>query len=181
MSSTLRSILLVALSLYLAASTGADLYACVEAALAALAGPWHGGAASRVEALVAEIGRPEDALRVVHERARRGDPVEGFAHPLYPAGDPRGAMLLDLARGLAPRSPRVATCLALVEAMEQGGSSGATLDLGLVALCAALGLREGAAVGLFAVARCAGWVAHALEQYEAGYLLRPRARYLERD
>jgi citrate synthase len=29
--------------------------------------------------------------------------------------------------------------------------------------------------------RCAGWVAHVLEQYEAGYVLRPRARYLERD
>ena len=34
-------------------------------------------------------------------------------------------------------------------------------------------------VGLFAVSRCAGWIAHALEQYQAGYLLRPRARYSE--
>jgi citrate synthase len=64
--------------------------------------------------------------------------------------------------------------------MARGGRGGATIDVGLVALAAALGMRPGAALGIFAVARCAGWVAHALEQYEAGYLVRPRARYLER-
>jgi citrate synthase len=164
-----------------AASTGADIYACVGAALSALSGPRHGGAASRVEALVTEIGRPEDVERVVNERASRGEPVEGFGHPLYPQGDPRGQMLVELAREVAPRSRPVRTCLALVEAMEGRGRGGATIDVGLVALSAALGLRAGSAVGVFAVGRCAGWVAHAREQYEAGYVVRPRARYLERD
>jgi citrate synthase len=160
-----------------AASTGADLYACVSAALAALSGPRHGGALDRIEALVAEIGRPEDAERVVHERARRGEAIEGFDHPLYPNGDPRGSALVELAEKLEPRSPAVRTCLELVKAMEASGASGATLDAGLVAIAAALGLPRGAATGLFAIGRCAGWVAHALEQSEAGYLLRPRARY----
>jgi citrate synthase len=162
-----------------AASTGADIYACVSAAISTLSGPRHGGAASRVEALVAEIGRPEEAERVVNERASRGDPVEGFGHPLYPAGDPRGQLLVDLARSLSPRATEVQTCLALVDAMAHGGRGGATIDVGLVALSSALGLRPGAAVGVFAVGRTAGWVAHALEQVEAGYLVRPRARYLE--
>ncbi len=164
-----------------AASTGADVYACVAAALSALSGPRHGGASSRVEALVSEIARPEDAERVIHERASRGEPVEGFGHPLYPHGDPRGQVLIDLAGSLAPRSRPVRICLALVDTMASGGRGGATLDLGLVALCSALGLRPGAAVGVFAVARCAGWVAHTLEQYEAGYVVRPRARYLPRE
>jgi citrate synthase len=164
-----------------AASTGADLYACVGAAVGTLSGPRHGGAADRVEALVSEIAEPGAAERVVQERARRGEMPEGFGHPLYPAGDPRGAMLLALAREIAPRTRAVRTCLALVSAMAEQGLHGPTMDMGLVALASALGLGPGAAVGIFAVGRCAGWVAHALEQYEAGYLVRPRARYLGPD
>lgn len=160
-----------------AASTGADIYACVSAALAALSGPRHGGATERVEAIIAEIGRPEHVSKVVYERARRGESIEGFGHPLYPGGDPRGLPLLELAFELAPKSKPVATCLALVECAAERGSGGPTIDLGLVALASALGLPRGAAVGLFAIGRSAGWVAHAKEQYEAGYLVRPRARY----
>jgi citrate synthase len=50
--------------------------------------------------------------------------------------------------------------------------------VGLVALASALGLPPGSAAALFAVGRSAGWVAHALEQREAGFVLRPRARYV---
>jgi citrate synthase len=164
-----------------AASTGADVYACVQAALATLSGPRHGGAADRIEALVAEAGAPENAERVVHERARRGESVEGFGHPLYPQGDPRAGALLELAADLAPASAAVRTCQALVEAVARGQGALPTVDLGLVALAAALELRPGSAAGIFAVGRAAGWVAHALEHYEAGYLLRPRARYLAGD
>jgi len=126
---------------------------------------------------VEEIGSPEHVDRVVNERARRGEPLEGFGHPLYPHGDPRGGILVELARELAPDAVPVRTCLALVEAMARRGRGGATLDVGLVALSGALGLRPGSAVGIFAVGRCAGWVAHVMEQVEAGYLVRPRARY----
>ena len=52
------------------------------------------------------------------------------------------------------------------------------MDLGLVALAAALGLTPGGAVALFAAGRTAGWIAHALEQRRAGFALRPRARYV---
>src|SRR5690606_15351421 len=70
------------------ASSGADLYACLSAALAALSGPAHGGMSDRVEAFLAELARPEDAARIVRERLARGDPLVGFGHPLYPSGDP---------------------------------------------------------------------------------------------
>ena len=162
-----------------AASTGADIHACVSAALATLSGPRHGGAADRVEALLEEVSSPDEAIDVVYERQRRGESIEGFGHPLYPEGDPRGRVLLDLARDLGADSAPVARCLALVDAMEKSGQGEATIDVGLVALSLALGLPRGAASGLFAVSRCVGWVAHAMEQYEAGYLLRPRARYQE--
>ncbi|WP_437758045.1 citrate synthase family protein [Sorangium sp. So ce1389] len=166
-----------AFAVRVAASTGADLYACVSAGLAALSGPRHGGAADRVEALVAEAGRPERAAAAVHERLRRGEPIAGFGHRLYPDGDPRAQALLDTARALAPQSAALRTVLALVDALRDAGHDPPSLDMGLVAIAAALGLPAGSAAALFAVGRAAGWIAHAFEQREAGYMLRPRARY----
>jgi citrate synthase len=162
----------------IAASAGADLYACLGAALATLSGPRHGGACDRTEALLIEIGRPARTAAVVRERARRGEVLPGFGHPLYPGGDPRAPPLLRAAARLAPRHPTVRTVRALCAAMADAGRAPPTVDLGLVALAAALGLPAGAAVSLFAVGRAAGWVAHVLEQRAAGYVLRPRARYV---
>ncbi|MBX3271631.1 MAG: hypothetical protein KF729_15300 [Sandaracinaceae bacterium] len=161
-----------------AASAGADLYACASAALATLSGARHGGASERVAALCDEIGAPERATRAVRERLRRGDAIPGFGHPLYPAGDPRAAPLLEAAEAIAPRNLRVRTLVALVDALELVGADRPTLDVGLLALEAALRLPRGGAAALFAVGRSAGWIAHALEQRAGGQLLRPRARYV---
>jgi len=161
-----------------AASAGCDLYTCVQAALAVVQGPEHGGACDRMEALVAETGKPERAAATVRDRARRGEALSGFGHRLYPRGDPRGPPLIAAAEGLAPRATGVRIVSALVEAMRGLGHAGPTVDCGLVALCSALGLPPGSAVGLFALGRSAGWIAHAMEQREAGYMLRPRARYV---
>lgn len=161
-----------------AASAGADLYACVGAGLATLSGPKHGGACDRVEALLAEVRLPSRAATVVHERARRGEEIPGFGHRLYPGGDPRAPPLLAMARRLGARRASVRAAFALAEAMTRAGREPPTLDLGLTALTAALRLPPGSAAALFAIGRCAGWIAHALEQRAAGYVLRPRARYV---
>ena len=87
--------------------------------------------------------------------------------------------LLELATSLGGDRPRVQTCIELVEVVKRGEGGGPTLEMGLVALAEALDLPSGSASGIFAVGRCAGWVAHVLEHYEAGYVLRPRARYTE--
>jgi citrate synthase len=108
----------------------------------------------------------------------RGESLPGFGHPLYPAGDPRGALLIELARAHGAQSELAKTAFALLDAMKRGGHPAPTLDAGLVTLCHCLDLPAGSAASIFAVGRCAGWVAHALEQRAAGYLLRPRARYL---
>lgn len=163
-----------------AASTGADVYGCISAALAALSGPRHGGAADRVDALLLEAGPAERVEAVVHDRQRRGEVIEGFAHPIYaPNSDPRGTRLMDLACHLRGESPEVQSVIALVDAMQQGGFGGPSIDVGLVAVARALALPTGSATALFALGRTAGWVAHSLEQYEAGFLVRPRARYRE--
>jgi citrate synthase len=162
-----------------AASTGADLYAAALAGLAAFSGPRHGAASDRAEALIAEIARPTDAERVMRERARRGERMPGFGHGFYrDTADPRALVLMAEAEALAPRARAVQCVRALVRAMEAAQRPRPNVDIGIVALRAALGLPLGAAAGVFAVGRSVGWSAHALEQYASGQLLRPRARYL---
>jgi citrate synthase len=161
-----------------AASSGADLYACMGAALAALSGPRHGGACDRIEALLQEVGRPERARTVVLERLRRGESVPGFGHQLYPEGDPRTPPLLEAAYTFRPDPLGVRVLRAVGETMREAGHAPPTVDFGLVTLASALELPTGAAAALFAVGRSAGWVAHVLEQREQGNLLRPRARYV---
>jgi len=161
-----------------AASTGADIYACVSAGLAVASGPRHGATSARVEALIEETGRPENARRIVTERASRGEAMPGFGHALYRAGDPRAAPLLDAASRLAPRERRVAIIRALARAMRDTGREPPNVDTGLVAITSALRLPPGSASGLFALGRAAGWIAHALEQRASATLLRPRARYV---
>ena len=167
-----------AFAVRVAASAGADLYACVSAGLATLSGPRHGGVVDRVEVLVTEVGQPARAQEVVQERARRGEEVPGFGHPLYPGGDPRAALLIAAAIEHAPRSPRLRTIAAIIAAMRDAGREPPTLDIGLASTGVALGLPPRTSVAMFAVGRAAGWVAHAFEQRAAGFLLRPRARYV---
>ena len=158
-----------------AASAQADLYSCLCAGLAALAGPLHGGCSLQVEALLDEIGDPERAADVVLARQARGEAIPGFAHPLYPQGDPRARPLLEAARALGGQ--RVEKVEALIAAMREQRGLFPTVDVGTVALATALGLPRGIAPGLIAVGRATGWVAHTLEQSAEGSLIRPRARY----
>ena len=158
----------------IAASTDADPYACVAAALATLSGPKHGNAAQAVARFAAQVSSPEAARAAVRALRKRGAVPPGFGHPLYPAGDPRAPPLLDAAARLPVTRP-VRTLLAIVEATTEAVPN---VDLALTVLSAALGVPPTAGPGLFAVARAAGWLAHALEQRAAGHLLRPRARYV---
>jgi citrate synthase len=161
-----------------AASVGADLHACVSAGLGVLSGPEHGGACDRVEALVAEARACPRAVDVLPLRARRGEVIPGFGHTLYPAGDPRAITLLSIADEMAPGNETLGILRALIEGMAAANQEPPTLDIGLVAVAAAAGLPPGAPAALFAIGRCAGWVAHAMEQRAAGFLVRPRARYV---
>lgn len=153
-----------------AASTGASLSAAALAGLATLSGPRHGGATAAVRKFAAEAAQlgPREAIsgRLVDDRA-----LPGFGHNLYPDGDPRAAALLD--RFSPP--PELAR---LQDAVRAVTGLAPNVDFALIAACEGLRLPSDAPFALFAVARCAGWIAHAIEQGQADTLIRPRARYI---
>jgi citrate synthase len=159
------------------ASAGVAPYAVVSAGLAALQGVKHGGMSSRVEALFRETGTPDQARATIVQRVQRGESVPGFGHPLYPGGDPRGQLLLDWVKAAYPQSPGLRLAMAVAEAAQSALSDRPNVDFGLAALCAALELPSGAAITLFAIGRTIGWIGHAMEEYQANRLIRPRAHY----
>ncbi|MEM8996943.1 MAG: citrate synthase family protein, partial [Acidobacteriota bacterium] len=168
-----------AFTAHCAASAGSPVASVVSAGLAALQGPEHGGHSRRLGALLREAGRPEDLYDAVTDRLRRGDPVPGYGQPLYPDGDPRYLELIDrLRRFGGARGDVVAWADALEEAGRTLLGKHPTLDAGLVLTTRALGLPRDTALCVFALGRTVGWIGHALEQYAAGRLIRPRARYV---
>jgi citrate synthase len=153
-----------------AASTGASLPAAALAGLSALTGPLHGGMAARISHFAAEAALA-GTEEVVAARLAHWTSTPGFGHPLYPEGDPRARALLRL----FPAPPALE---ALREAVEAATGEHDNVDFALAALSEDLGLPPDAPFVIIAVARCAGWLAHALEQASSGSLIRPRARYV---
>jgi citrate synthase len=161
------------------ASAGSPPHAVVGAGLSALEGARHGGHTARVEALLREVAAAGDgaASAVLAGRLRRGELIPGFGHPLYPEGDPRGRLLLDMTGAAFPGAAPVARVASLAQAARDLIGEYPTIDLALVVLAETLGLAPGSALALFSVGRSVGWIAHAIEHYETGQLIRPRARY----
>ena len=71
------------------AGTEADLHAAITAAIAALSGPAHGGAAENVMHMAKEIGDASKAAEYVKRKRANKEPVMGFGHRVYRAEDPR--------------------------------------------------------------------------------------------
>jgi citrate synthase len=159
-----------------AASAGATPYDVVSAAMATLKGYKHGGASERVMTLLAEARTLKGARAIVASRLRRGETLPGFGHPLYPAGDPRASSLLRLAES-SGNDGEWRTLRNFAKAGSELLQDLPNLDFGLAAVTRTYRLPDHAPVLLFALGRTIGWVAHAIEQYASGQLIRPRARY----
>lgn len=144
-----------------AASTRAHPYAVVSAGLAALDGPLHGAASGLAHALIGEAIDRDDPLGTIADRLRTGAPVPGFGHRLYTDGDPRAATLLEL----IPGGPARDMTLRLASAMRTRNGQFPNIDLALAALTRHYDMPAEAGEVIFAIARTAGWLAHALEEY----------------
>jgi citrate synthase len=157
------------------ASTGATPYAVVSGALSALSGRRHGGASASAEVLLHEIAERDDPLAVMAARLARNEMLPGLGHPLYPAGDPRAAALLDAAIAAVPAArPLIETAMASARRLVPQPPN---IDFALAAATTALRLPQGSALAIFILGRTVGWIAHAIEQYQSDVLIRPRARY----
>ncbi len=135
-----------------AASTRANLYAVVGAGLGAIDGPLHGSMAERVVRLL--DGDPVIALG---NAFRLSEPIPGFGHPLYEKRDPRAEFLLA--------ELRIDTADVIVDEMRVRGTF-PTSDFALAVMTKTFDLRPDAAEAIFALARTAGWIAHAIEEYQ---------------
>jgi citrate synthase len=159
------------------ASTEATLYAAVLAALCSLSGARHGGHIFRVEAMLADLMEAGNLKANIWERWRRGERLVGFGHPLYPDGDPRAqAILVVLGTGRSKSKSAPFFEIAQLEFELSGRAP--SIDYALASTARVLGLPLGSAQGIFLLGRSVGWIAHAIEQYAARTIIRPRARYV---
>jgi citrate synthase len=161
------------------ASTGADLYASVLAALCSLSGPIHGGACDRIESMFAALESGNDLQVTLDQFARQRLLPPGFGHAIYPAGDPRAVLLRNVASSLAQRRGKRWFDVAreIEQAVWQKDRLRPNLDFYLTVCTRMLGFPRGLPAAVFALGRCAGWIAHSLEQYADNRLIRPRMRY----
>jgi citrate synthase len=161
------------------ASTGADLYASVLAALCTLSGPIHGGACDRIERMFLQLNTGMRLSACLDQFARERTLPPGFGHAMYPAGDPRAMVLKELATKIAKRKGRRILELAVKveEQVWKNERLRPNLDFYLTVCTWMLGFERGMPAAIFAVGRTAGWIAHSLEQYGDNRLIRPRMRY----
>jgi citrate synthase len=164
------------------AGTGADLHGALTAAIAALSGPAHGGAAENVMRMAEEIGEPERAAAYVQDLRTRRQPVMGFGHRVYRAEDPRARHLREDVRELSQEleEPKWHTILeAVVEAMRPYARRGVHVNVDFYAgvIYHLLGIPQDLFVPIFVLGRIPGWTAQVLEQYEHNILIRPLLQY----
>jgi len=165
----------------IAASTLADMYACVVAATGTLMGPLHGGAAQEVMKMLREVATPRKADEYVRKKLEKGERLMGFGHRIYKSViDPRAEILRELARGLA----RIGNPIwfeiseAIAESAYKYKKLLPNVDFYSASVYANLNIPDDLFVNMFAMGRIAGWLAHIIEQYETNKLLRPRAKYI---
>ncbi|MCX4627112.1 MULTISPECIES: citrate synthase [unclassified Streptomyces] len=167
------------LAVRVAASARAHPYAAVSAGLGALEGPLHGAAGRLAHRMLAEALERGGAAPVVADHLRAGRRVPGLGHRLYEGEDPRATALFARLENVPQAGPALAAAREVVAttAARRGGLH-ANVDLALAVLTVSCGMPAEAGETVFAVSRTAGWIAHALEEYQERPLrMRPSGQY----
>jgi citrate synthase len=164
------------------AGTDANLHAAIAAAIAALSGPAHGGAAENVMKMAQEIGDASKAAAYVKALRKDRQPVMGFGHRVYRAEDPRARHMRDGMKRLSEEmgQPQWYQILeAVVEAMQPYARLGVNVNVDFYAgvVYYLHGIPEDLFVPIFAMGRIPGWTVQVLEQYEHNILIRPLLKY----
>ena len=164
------------------AGTDADLHGAITAAVAALAGPAHGGAAENVMRMAQEIGDPANTAEYVRKKRANKEPVMGFGHRVYRAEDPRArhmrAGVERLSREMGqPQWYRILE--GVVEAMKPYARHGVNVNVDFYSGVGyrLLGIPPDLFVPVFAMGRIPGWTVQCQEQAANNILIRPLTLY----
>ena len=171
-----------------AVSTLTDIYSGVTAALSALKGPLHGGAAEAAIAQFAEIGDESKIDDWFKNNILSGNRrLMGFGHRVYKTYDPRAKIFKNIAESLSRNNEEANKLFRIAKKLEelgikQYGSKGIYPNTdyysGIVYMSIGFPLRNNIYTGLFALSRITGWQAHFIEYVEEQHrLIRPRAVY----
>ncbi|MEM8923329.1 MAG: citrate synthase [Actinomycetota bacterium] len=162
-----------------AASVRADPYAVVGAGLGVLSGPLHGAASSEVHDLLADAQRRGDAAAALGDVRRRLGRFPGVGHSVYRTQDPRYGTLMALIVDAWGDDPRLVHVYRVRDLMSERTDALPNVDLALGALTWLADMPAHAGEVIFAIARTAGWLGHAMEEYgEPPLRFRVRARYV---
>jgi citrate synthase len=162
--------------------TEANLHAAITAAIAALSGPAHGGAAEDVMKMAEEIGDPARAAGYVKEKRDAGTAITGFGHRVYRAEDPRARHMRAGVERLSTEmgQPKWFEILqAVVKAMAPYARHGVNVNVDFYSgvVYHLLGIKRDLFVPIFAIGRVPGWVVQVMEQQENNILIRPLTLY----
>jgi citrate synthase len=163
------------------ASTLSDLYSAVTSAIGTLKGPLHGGANERVMELLDEIGTPDRAEAVVHQKLAAHERIMGFGHRVYKVEDPRATILREWSRRIGEErgnSTYYDTLLKVEEVVHREKGLYPNVDLYSGSIYSLLGIPHDLFTPIFAASRVSGWTAHVLEEYQDLRLIRPTAKYI---
>jgi citrate synthase len=163
-------------------STFSDVYSSIVTGIGTLKGYLHGGANEQVIRMLEEIGGPENVENYINDAVKNKKKIMGFGHRVYKALDPRARILKTYARDLTGKRDEVLfkTALKVEEVMEKKfGPKGIypNVDFYSGFVYKALGIPTDMFTSIFALARCAGWIAHILEYRESNRIFRPRGIY----
>jgi len=163
------------------ASTLADMFSAITAAIAALKGPLHGGANEEAMKMLEEVRVPERAEAYVRERLERKDKIMGFGHAVYKTMDPRATILKRLSEEAGQRHGdtrwyEISEAIERTVAEQKGLHP--NVDFYAASVYHSLGIPTDLMTPIFAVARMAGWTAHVREQYADNKIIRPGSEYV---
>jgi citrate synthase len=170
-----------------AASTGTDLCSAVIAAIGALKGPAHGGAATAAMNMLEKIGTADNAERWLTDAMERKERFMGFGHRVYRTYDPRARILRDLAREANPEFYSVAfrseeVALRLLKERHPERPNATNVDYYSAGILQAAGFPKEFFTCVFAASRIAGWTAHVLEYMSTdGRIIRPASEWIGPD
>lgn len=151
----------------LAAAVRADIYAVVTVGLNSGGGVVQSASTLSIENDLSELNVQDNVGRFVGDQLRHGREMRGFGHRAYPDGDPRARLILDLLRQCGEAADDVARLDEIVDIQLRRGREPPNIGFAIAAVVHCAGMRRGAGELIFNYARMAGWVAHAMEEYDA--------------